>query len=107
MSEKTSVFFGIMSADLAYGWEENPAYDEQASAEKYAEMGKAAIVEYYDGAVTVGYEIVAGITGAEPYNLQTRIDGETEGSGILDVNEVLSQVYQSFDWPVYDDGEES
>ena len=98
-----TVFFGIMSADLNYGWEEDVVYDEHASAVKYAEMCSAAIIEYYDGQATVEYKIEAGISGAEPYSLQTRVDGETDCAGVLDVNEVMSQVYQSFGWIVYDD----
>jgi hypothetical protein len=94
------VFFGVMTQNLFDGWvyetEEN--HDQQASAEKYAELCKTTI-EKVMGNVEVEYEIAHDIGGSLPSRMITRVDGETpDNSRDAEwVDHICGEVFEYFD----------
>lgn len=98
---------GFYTADLFHGWESSDIelYNEADSAERYADLVKAAIQrEYPEANVEVRYQF--GATGCLPSNLQTRVnDVDVAGSGedALDaerVDDIGGRVYAEFEWCV-------
>lgn len=98
---------GFYTADLFDGWASYAIefYDEANSAEKYANLCKAAIKkDYPEAQVEVLYQ--SGATGDLPYDLKTRVNGiDVAGSGdaALDaerVDDIVSNVYAQYEWCV-------
>ena len=97
------VFFGIMVGDL-FGDVDPQAegYDEQASVEKYGQMcSDAIIVDFAKHNETVSTEWESqNVGGVTPFGLKTKIDGDTDHEDVGFVDDILGEVWQSWDWVV-------
>jgi len=102
MSNKT-VFFGIMAGDLFGDVDpEAEGYDGQASLEKYGEMCSDAIIagfKKHGERVTTEWES-QNVGGVVPFGLKTRVDGETDHEDVDFVDNIIGEVWQSWEWVV-------
>lgn len=105
--EITEVFYGFLSADL-FNWpesEEDPNdYDEQASANAYADLVEERLHEEFPDA-DVSVEFQMGVSGALPWTLQTRINDDEHHPDIFIVENIAHDVYQEYTWAVKKKGD--
>lgn len=92
----TSIFFGVMSADLLDS-DGAKQYNEAKSAAAFAEGVTAALRKRYKRA-QITYNIVSGISGATPRNLKTRVNGETDHDEVEAVDNIIGETFAGFGW---------
>lgn len=99
MSEKeqiTSVFFGVMSADLLDS-DGAKRYNEAKSAAAFAKSVANKLGRRYRGA-EIDYRIVSGISGSTPHSLKTRVNGETDHDEVEAVDNIIGETFAGFGW---------
>ena len=103
MNETKTIFFGIMIGDLFADDDGDINHDK--SVRKYAKMCEDAIVSKfakYGEHVEVDWDS-QNVGGAIPNGLRTRVDGKTSGEDVEMVDEVISDVWNEWEWIVYND----
>lgn len=93
-----SVFFGIMVGDLFA--DDDETVDVDASVRQYAEHVEAALKARY-GDIAVEWDS-QNATGVVPYGLKTRVNGETDHPEVEAVNILIGEVWQGWEWAVYE-----
>lgn len=111
-----TIITGFLAGNLfAESSDEGGTYDVNASAKRYAEMCQEALEKEFPGAeIEIEYQLDA--SGATPIPLLTCITAPGgpvstqygEGKEIADqVYETKEQVWQSWEWVVYEENEEA